>query len=445
MSKNLLKLIAIALTTAITLVVVITSSYAWLNLSTAPSLSGMQINLGAKNTILIAPDVEKTVDGAVIHYPGQFGDTLNFSKTSQYDYLKTMVDLAPVSTADGVHWYFPNRTESGIETAQDEYLQDDSLQYANADALPDDHAVEGGYAYVDFWVVSPIYCDLRISAGQGDGGSYVVSLPTPVANEDGGYSLDFSRQGTASCVRVGFLANDEKVVDASMSAYMRTAYFNEHYRLLRGIYQEKGTRWTARPTTFTIYEPNGDRHHPDGVHVLSGNGAGYVVCPNGSYVKTMPIGNVNGMPQPVDVLSYTAVQKTTDWRRATDTEYQIEQMFQAYLRGASAQNVDGMADSFYHQYLGYQCDNLLSSGAFFKKSDELVRALDKNGMVDATLTERLSTDTVTDDVVIVQLEKNVPQRIRMFVWVEGKDPDCAKVKAGGGLLVNLELAGGNEH
>ncbi len=444
MNKNLLKLIATALLTVVTLVVVITSSYAWLNLSSTPSATGMQINLGAKNTILIAPDVQETVDGAVVHYPGKFADTLNFSKARRYDYLQNVVALAPVSTADGIHWYFPNRTESGTETAQDSYLLDNSLQYANAEELPDDRAVEGSYAYLDFWVVSPIYCELRLSAGQGEGGSYVVSLPEVVIDQNGDPRLDFSRQGTASCVRVGFLTNNEKVTDASMTQYMRTDAFKNQYHLLRGNYQEKGTAWVQRPTAFTIYEPNGDRHHADGVHVLSSNGAGYVVCQNGSYVKTMPIGNVGGMPQPVDVFSRTTVQRTVDWRKVTDTQYQIEQMFEAYRLGASAQDPDKMAAAFYRQYLGYQCGSLLDKNSFFKKTDDMVRAVDQNGIIDKTVLDGLSVDMVSDDVVIVQLEKNVPQRLRMFVWVEGMDPDCTNVKAGGGLLVNLELAGGNE-
>ena len=443
MNKNLLKLIAIALSTAVTLVVVITSSYAWLNLSSTPSATGMEISIGAKNTILIAPDVSQTVDGAVIHYPGVFQETLNFSKERQYDYLQDVVALAPVSTADGIHWYFPNRTETGT-AATDDYLLDNTLHYANAQTLPDDDTVQGGYAYLDFWVVSPTYCELRVSGGQGNSGSYVVSLPQPVETENGEYGLDFSRQGTAACVRVGFLANDQKVTDASMNAYVRTAAFNEQYRALRGIYQEKGGAWNSYPTAFTIYEPNADRHHADGVHILADNGVDYVLCHDGSYVKTKPIGNQNGFPQPTDVMDRTVVQTASEWIKASENEYQVEQMFKAYLLGSSAQNVADMTSGFYRTYLGYRCDNLLKKGTFFRNSANLAHALDINGVADAETLNGVSVDTVTEDVMIVQLEKNIPQRIRMFVWVEGADPDCNKVKAGGGLLVNLELAGGNE-
>ena len=47
----------------------------------------------------------------------------------------------------------------------------------------------------------------------------------------------------------------------------------------------------------------------------------------------------------------------------------------------------------------------------------------------------------TTDAVIVSLKKNVPQRIRMFVWLEGQDIDCTNEAALKTLLLNLELAG----
>ena len=42
---------------------------------------------------------------------------------------------------------------------------------------------------------------------------------------------------------------------------------------------------------------------------------------------------------------------------------------------------------------------------------------------------------------VVELQQNVPQRIRMFVWVEGQDVDCANVMEEAGLMIHLELAG----
>ena len=49
-----------------------------------------------------------------------------------------------------------------------------------------------------------------------------------------------------------------------------------------------------------------------------------------------------------------------------------------------------------------------------------------------------------DDVYIIKLERNVPQRIRMFIWLEGQDVDCVNYVSTSSLVVNLELAGASE-
>ena len=39
------------------------------------------------------------------------------------------------------------------------------------------------------------------------------------------------------------------------------------------------------------------------------------------------------------------------------------------------------------------------------------------------------------------LKKNTPQRIRMFVWIEGQDVDCNSSAANQSIAIRLELAG----
>ena len=57
--------------------------------------------------------------------------------------------------------------------------------------------------------------------------------------------------------------------------------------------------------------------------------------------------------------------------------------------------------------------------------------------------QSLGTAGATSDVMIVELEKNVPQRIRMFIWLEGQDPDCIGFADSVPFAIGLELAGGN--
>ena len=87
-----------------------------------------------------------------------------------------------------------------------------------------------------------------------------------------------------------------------------------------------------------------------------------------------------------------------------------------------------------NQHLKGQLSGYITSGQFVKSTSNLqdgVR-LDK---------ENIEKYGAADDAVIVSLKKNVPQRIRMFVWLEGQDIDCTNEAALKTLLLNLELAG----
>ncbi len=448
MNKTLFKLLAIGTMVVVTLVIVITSSYAWFSMSTTPSTTGLQIKIGS-NTILVAPDIATEVDGQKLHYPGSFSDTLNFSKHKSYEYLNNLTDLALVSTADGINWYLPTTTDGdstnqGIKNEFSNFLLDDRLLYSNLEQLPDDDSVHGGYALVDFWVVSPKDCKLRISMGDSNGGSFLMSLPKVVEEGESGYGLDMSNELLGACARVGFLANTQKVTDLSMDKYVKSGAYNSHYRYLKGVYQEKGESWNYYPMQFTIYEPNADFHHSDGAYTLSSDGMNYRLCDNGSYVKTMPIGNVNGNPQAVDITRNHTIQTRTEWLRATQSEYQIEQIFQTFLFGEKSLEIDKLSGKFYKNYLGYQCGTYMQKGQFIKSTDNLTKAFDLDGVVSSERFKLLNTAGATDDIVIVDLEKNVPQRIRMFVWIEGQDVDCQSLESGGSILLSLELAGGND-
>ena len=74
----------------------------------------------------------------------------------------------------------------------------------------------------------------------------------------------------------------------------------------------------------------------------------------------------------------------------------------------------------------------MNKGAFVKRAENLVDGLE--------LTPGL-TAGATDDVYIIRLQRDTPQRIRMFVWLEGQDADCTNVTQATSVMLNLELAG----
>ena len=63
------------------------------------------------------------------------------------------------------------------------------------------------------------------------------------------------------------------------------------------------------------------------------------------------------------------------------------------------------------------------------------------GKVSQDAMSSIELSGATEDVVLVHLEKNVPQRIRMFVWIEGQDADCIKNLSNVSFALGLELAG----
>lgn len=441
MKKTLMKLSAVGILALIALVVTVVSTFAWYSVSGTPELGGLQLNIGGSNTILIAPDITLVTEDGTVHYPGTFSDSLNFAQLSSYSYLKDIVSLTPVSTADGIHWFFPgDGTEDGVSG----FLMDDTYRYANLSALPDDDAVHGSYVMMDFWVMAPMDCSLRVSYGDADNGSYVVSLPYPEKNADGEFVLGTPSDILPACVRVGFLVDTRTQRDGSMSAYTASSSFDEAVNHLKGVYGESGEEWDYYPTQFTIYEPNADVHSGESVYSITADGSVYRPCEDGSYVKTYPVGYVDGAAQVVDVTDRTTVQTATRWTEENGSLL-VQQLFETFMLGEEgATDPLALFQEFSSRYLGYSGDAYLEKGTFIEETSDLSSVCDGDGVVKADRLNKLHTSTATEDVVIVELERNVPQRIRMFVWIEGQDVDCANVIAASGLMINLELAGSND-
>lgn len=436
-TKMLLTLTALLVST----VLVVSVSYAWMVLSNNPVAEGIQITIGGGNTILIAPDQTHTSYGKVYHYPGEFDGTLNFSESGSYDYLSEISGLTPVSTADGINWFLPTYYDlmdpevqngtvlSGTMKSVDKFILDKTLSYANLDSSEGKLAAYGSYVYVDFWVVSPgDDYTLRVSTGDDFGGSYVIGLPQAVEAGEG-YTLAADSGNTAASVRVGLLADSEYITDDTMWYYQNSSSFSPQYSRLRGSYTEPGSDTETRGR-FTVYEPNGDVHPTN---------AGS----DGKYLITRPLGLVDGAVTAVNIADRLTVQTENSWAAAQTGEgTQLEQRFQTALFEPSFDNlsVTEITQKFYSDYLGSSVMPYVSAGWFVKNTQNLY-ANESSGSVDASFLSDEYTAGATDDVFIVQLEKNVPQRIRMFIWLEGQDADCVNSAEASSVAVRIELAG----
>ena len=58
-----------------------------------------------------------------------------------------------------------------------------------------------------------------------------------------------------------------------------------------------------------------------------------------------------------------------------------------------------------------------------------------------TLQQDIPQANANESSTIVTLERNTPQRIRMFIWLEGQDADCVSSTAVSSFALRIELAG----
>lgn len=434
MSKIIRKLIATGLILSILLVMMVAVTYAWTTLSTSPTVNGIQISIGGTDTIKIAPNVTVTVNGTEYNYPGVFKDTLDFGNFAEYGYLNQLEGLTPVSTADGLHWaiptyYGPNDAEviNGEAQAGDlkpisSFLLDTDLEYANL--TDSDKAKQGSYVYLDFWIVAPADYDLRLASGDSSSGSYLIEL-MPAVEDGDGYALVSTEGHVAASARVGFLVDHNNITDDTMVYYQRSPYYQNQYTKLKGSYQSpgEGIKYSSS-YLFTIYEPNGDLHPYD---------------PDLGYKATYPIGWDGGFKQE-DISDRLAVQLTNEWIKVGGETTYLEQMFTTATLGKTYPSAADAESEFYDEYLQGHLLSYIKQGKFVKSTAALYDSLTDSKNSKETL-DGVELSGATEDSCIAHLEKNVPQRIRMFIWLEGEDYDCFKGSEEVSFALNVELAG----
>lgn len=316
------------------------------------------------------------------HAPGTFGDTLDITKDANYDYLNGLAGLTPVSTADGVHWYLPQYGDAADGTeGPTAFTEEQNLAHANLSAEQAAAAQEGSYYYMDFWVSAPEDFNLRLAAGDSkSAGSYALTLPLPQRSAEGVWALSYDNDGLAA------------------QKCLRLGF-------LTGLDSDEGT-------SFLIYEPNGT----DG----------------GTYTVTTP---QSAAGETGDVHDRLTVQKTSHWKQET-----LDDAFAQFVKAADKDGSDllnkdalAVARQFYTKALGGQYRPYVTSGQFYQRAADLYENAE-NAPISGAAT----------DGVILRLKANQPQRIRLFVWLEGQDADCINDAQNALLGIHLELAGSDQ-
>lgn len=426
--KAYIKIACTAAALLCAMAMIVMSSYAWLTASTSPVAEGIQVAVGGGSTILLAPDV---VNNEGVHYPGAFGATLRLDDLLDAD---AHSGLTPVSTADGLNWYLPvyyteddpevraGTAKAGDLKPYDQFLCDERLTYANL-AAGDEKAAEGSYLYADFWVVSPgSRYELRVSTSNdaSGAGSYVVDLPQVVETEVG-FAMQTPEYPASESLRVGFLVNQNAAAE-SAAAYAGSGG-DQRYTKLMGDYQKAGEQvQPASYNTFHIYEPNGSSHTAQG---------------ETGYIATYPLGwndtSVTGIP----VGGRLSVQMASQWEEDT-----VNDLFTASVKQAQATGTATAADVQARLYktLAGRSD-YVNKGQFIQNTDKLYANLEEDHTVLQATLEQMAKAGANESNSIVTLERNVPQRIRMFIWLEGQDADCVSGASVSGFAMRIELAG----
>lgn len=427
--KAYIKIACTAAALLCAMAMIVMSSYAWLTASTSPVAEGIQVAVGGGSTILLAPDL---VNNERVHYPGAFGATLRLDDLLDAD---AHSGLTPVSTADGLNWYLPvyyteddQEVQAGTATAgdlktYDQFLCDETLMHANLSA-GDEKAAEGSYLYVDFWVVSPgSRYELRVSTSNdaSGAGSYVVDLPQVVETEVG-FAMQTPEYPASESLRVGFLVNQNAAAE-SAAAYAADGG-DQRYTTLRGGYQEAGKQ--VQPAfsynTFHIYEPNGSSHSALG---------------ETGYIATYPLGRNDTSVTGIPVGGRLSVQMASQWEKN-----KVNDLFTASVKQAQATGTATAADVQARLYktLAGRSD-YVNKGEFIQNTGKLYENLGQDGTVSWVTLEQMAKAGANESNSIVTLERNVPQRIRMFIWLEGQDADCVSGASVSGFAMRIELAG----
>ena len=162
-------------------------------------------------------------------------------------------------------------------------------------------------------------------------------------------------------------------------------------------------------TSFLIYEPNGT----DGV----------------TYTVTTP---QSAVEETGDISGHLTVQQTSQWKPQL-----LNNAFAQFVKSADTDllNMEALAVArqFYTKALGGQYRPYVTSGQFYQRAADLYENA-----------ASAPTSGAAADGVILRLKANEPQRIRLFVWLEGQDADCINDAQNALLGIHLELAGSDQ-
>jgi len=423
------KLIMAGASLGLAVLLLVGTSMAWFSVSKSPEISNFNVGLYTSRTLALSTDGE------------DYSQILNLSSV-----FSNLAPLRPVSTIDGIHWFIPTYDELGNLRGPSEFICDSDLSYANASMLDENGdpltggaklqaEASGYYSYADFWIRTEedaAYVRLSVPSllttmedwekNAGVYGSYVLANYEQQTVDDGTgttQTLAVMDQRAETCVRVGFLIFDDE----------DNTYFIIYEPNCDGRSSSNKPRESDE---FHDTDKDLKYNNPEDYTYVLGYGFDPGKYMDGNYYFTRPIVAENGVghiatdDELEDLMHRTMVQKRSGW------------------------STDAVIQPFYAAH-GYLDSNMVSTFGRFvdpvvlRDSAVTYPGVDYDGSGTAPDTIISSTDGVdgssVSDLILCELTKDKPVKVRLFIWLEGQDVDCWNDIASGSFIVNLELAG----
>ena len=247
------KLFAALIIVLVSLIVLTSATYAWMEISSSPTVTNLALSVITDSTLVLAPNKE---DGT----PGDWSTLLNLA-----DYSKLAAPLRPVTyvAADSA-FYSPKYGIDGRISSCDTRLTDENGNLYDWVIEAQSDPEGEGYLYtVTFWAATGTAdCSVGLSTGairEGEelgSGTFVIGEPKWTSSEDKDGNITYYHEADTTnpqySIRVGFLAHaideEELVRDGDeqqpLSDSMRENLTND---------------------IFVIYEPNADGPEEKGI------------------------------------------------------------------------------------------------------------------------------------------------------------------------------------
>lgn len=446
------RLNSLILLVAFTAVMLIVSTYAWFSTQRNVTLTGLKGVVKVAEGLQISLDAERWVNAI------DFNDFNQPTDGSPWT-MKTGASAQYISTAEGVSFQSPRGASGGItnttpsdykpvSTTGEEYVAGSSdgigttaLKFYNGDVQNFDHLEKiddvtengGGYFAFDVFLMNTSASTVKFDKIQLDGSSDITGNVESTGIQNTA-RIAFALYENANDA-AGFLEYNDESRDASTPKSMTIHSANQ----LEPADIVAGTSTSKNIEDIAIWEPNANDHETNIVQQFAGqmtwptaepawsvNGAGAITQLTGttdfSATNYLPTYALTGASVGV---TYQGVQTAgADTPETEDDRYET---------------VVGIKDIFNWSETAIATSKLKLQRTTQTAADTArPNPIDLRSILEVSGKRTTNSDGVEVADNAFDIEPNQYHKMRIYVWIEGQDPDCINYASlGGGLTLDL--------